>query len=174
MTTRDDLKELVSLGKKLGASDLALLCDISRQRVYQILGEENLQPVADGRKIKKYFPSPGYSRSPVCGPPVNIKTFRAGIASELLAMADLVSRGYFVYFPFNRFSPADILAITPSGKLVIIEVRIGRMAENGEIIFRKNGRSNALTKMGLTPTHYAVVLQNQPIHYVPPLKGTVV
>lgn len=60
-----------------------------------------------------------------------LSTGAIGALGELRACADLIERGYFVFRAVSPASPCDLIALSPSGLLLRIEVRCGARRVNG-------------------------------------------
>jgi hypothetical protein len=136
---------------------------ISRQRVHQIVTQEGL-------KVSKY--SNPLKRRPAAPPPqprikVGVSVGQvnhtvAGTIAEMLAAADLMARGWNVFFPLVRTTRCDLIAVSADGQRVRrIEVRSGR---------RSNGSVRYLKKEQASCDHYAVVIPDEPIAYDPPIE----
>jgi hypothetical protein len=98
------------------------------------------------------------------GVDVPVSAVTAGTISELLVAADLMARGYVVYFPLmKRTAHVDLIA-TPSNpdRLPLrIEVRSGTIGARGQVRYAKKADSRA--------DHHAVVMTGEPVHYKPEL-----
>lgn len=84
-----------------------------------------------------------------------------GTISELLAAADLLTRGYAVFRALSPACPSD-LAILKDGRLITVEVRTAYWNRaNNKLIYAKRA----------DPSHlYALVVGNK-VHYEPPLES---
>ena len=61
----------------------------------------------------------------------------SGAISELIACADLLHKGYYVFRTISANSPYDIIA-TKNGTILKIEVRTGTVLKNGKISVNKH------------------------------------
>jgi hypothetical protein len=79
----------------------------------------------------------------------------------MLAAADLMARGFAVYYPMARQKGYDLVAVDKKGRMLSIEVRSGRLTESGKPSFMKKVDSNA--------KHHAIVMTGHPVVYEPEL-----
>lgn len=78
----------------------------------------------------------------------------------MIAVADLLARGFKPYLPVVNQRSHDIIAVSPAGAVVTFEVRSGRR-DCGKLVY--NGGSKTRSD------HYAVVLAGEPVMYKPDL-----
>ena len=77
-------------------------------------------------KFQKQWPTGCHQPSKMNG--------RWGAAGELIAAADLLSKGFYPYTPKDAHSPFDLIALGESGKLYKVEVKRGRVSMNGAMV----------------------------------------
>lgn len=161
MTARDTLRALVEADPTLTQSQLATLLGVTRQRVSQLVR-------AEGLTVRKGPPGVG-ERSPANAPqsrvltggvPTPISHTVAGLIGELLTAADLMARGYTVFFPLSRTAVCDLVAIHRTGSVLTIEVRCAT---------RKGDRLVWSRKDSSLANHFALVVTGEPVSYEPPL-----
>ena len=151
MTSRDDLKALAEKG--ISASDSAREMGISRQRVYQLAREMGL-------KFRRERHG-GEPRLVTGGIPVSrVSPSVAGKISELLVAADLMARGWQVFFPVYSNKGHDIVAIK-NDKIITVEVRSGSKSKTGLVSCYKRPEDHS--------DHYGIVATGEPVHYEPAL-----
>jgi len=89
-----------------------------------------------------------------------VSTSTSGSISELMTAADLMTRGWKVFFPLFR-AHSDLIAQSPDGEVLKrIEVRSGSRKPDG---LRYTRRPSDRCE------HYAVVVAGEPVIYIPPL-----
>src|SRR5215831_13192242 len=126
LTTRQKIVELVKsdTDNKLTASDIARELGVSPQRVSQILQEEGLRVprYAITRHslsgVTNYERGPPMPRIITAVPFGRVTNAATGTVSELIAAADLLARGWNVFFPMVRVSKHDLIITDPTGKRV--------------------------------------------------------
>jgi hypothetical protein len=145
----------------LTAKALSEKFGVSRQRVYQLLKASGLKT---GNPYLIYRPRQAASPCPrllTGGVPVRISHSAAGTVSEMLVAADLLARGWHVFFPLVRTTRHDLIATSRDGcRLLRIEVRSG-IRRRGAVLFAK--KENAACD------HYGVVVTGEPTFYQPDL-----
>ena len=153
MTRRDDLKALAERG--ISASDSAREMGISRQRVYQLAREMGIEFRKERRTggCEPRLVTGGIAVSRV-NPSV------AGKISELLVAADLMARGWQVFFPVYSNKGHDIVAIK-NDKIITVEVRSGSKSKTGVISCFKRPEDHS--------DYYGIVVTGEPVHYEPAL-----
>lgn len=169
-TTRTEILGLLKQDPNLSASDLSTLCGVSRQRIYQVIGEHAGWKPADGRKRFKQYCQPPL-RVGNSSLPFMVTAGNAGQIAEFIVIADLLARGYISFYPFTRGAPFDLIAVSRKiGLVLIVEVRTGKRNDSGSLIFRRNEIQSSTLKKTFTPDHYAVVCFGEPVIYVPELR----
>ena len=156
----DKLRELVEQGKTSG--EIAEHFGISRQRVHQVAKREGIQlstpslgrPHMWGKRDKQV------SRIKISGDNHEISTKTSGCISEMLAAADLMARGWKVFFPINSHGHHDIVA-AKGDMLKSFEVRSGTKNKDFALRFRRDKE--------LRSDFYAVVIRDGPVEYEPDL-----
>lgn len=89
-----------------------------------------------------------------------VSTTTSGSISELMTAADLMTRGWKVFFPLFR-AHSDLIAQSPDGSVLKrIEVRGGKRGPKG-LTYKRNESDKC--------EHYAVVVAGDPVIYIPPL-----
>lgn len=155
---RIDIVKALAEDETLTAAKLAEMFGCSRQRVYQIARSEGLT-------VGRSRPNP---RIKIDGPMAGVSHSAAGTIGEMLAAADLLARGWSVFFPLVRTSKCDLIALSRDGRVSIrVEVRSGSV---------RNGKPRCLKKPDDVCDHYAVVLAGLPIVYqpdLPPSEGVI-
>lgn len=139
---------------------------VSRQRISQIYRSLGVDLAALRRSAaddaRTYSATP---RVVTGGVTLRETAVTVGHVSELLAAADLMSRGFQVFAPISQSrARVDLIAMDRSGACQRIEVRSGRRLPNGGLSFPKN-RGRRLPYVD----RYAVVLTGEPVRYVPAL-----
>lgn len=163
-TTREMIREIVSSEPHLNQSEIAARVGVSRERVRQIVSEEEF---AVPRGIRGVMPRQGrasripQSRVRTGGVVMPINHTTAGTISELLAAADLTARWYVVFFPLVRTAICDLVVIGLQGSVERIEVRSGHRYD-GRVVWSRPDASKSDRR--------AIVLSGEPVHYDPPLE----
>lgn len=159
-----DMDQFHGLVKQdLSAQEIAAQLGISRQRVYQLLSRA-------GISLKKIYRPRLSSRGPrkqmariVTGidqmNSPRISSGNSGRICELLVAADLMARGWKIFFPLNGHGPHDLIA---SKKYILksFEARAARRSKNGAILFKKDAERDR-------SDHYALVVRGEPVIYDP-------
>ena len=147
--------------ERLTPPEIAAQLGISRQRVYQILVEENVDYLTANRRHRlQRRISRNLARS--LGPDAAyVDRNTRGEISELLAAADLLSLGWKPYVPLFRNRGHDLI-VTKNRTVLSIEVRSA---------LRRKDRSIAASEFttGHRSDHFAFVLPDEPVIYKPPL-----
>ena len=146
------IRQAVSDNPNAWAAEIARVLGVSRQRVHQVCRDS-------GIKLPKAPPSPPFSRAN-CAAPARISPSVAGAVAEAIAIADLLSRGYKPYSPVVRQRSHDIIAVSPSGVVITIEVR-SAVRDVSRVHVPKSARDKS--------QHYALVLKDEPVVYKPDL-----
>lgn len=151
-TATEIVVRLVEADPSITVSALQQATGVSRQRVHQILRAKGLTAA----------PNPAVPRiEPRSGSMENICTSAVGSVSELLVAADLVARGWSVFFPLFR-ARCDLIASSwDAGVVRRFEVRSGKR-RNGTAAYQKT--SNDVCD------YYAIVISGEPITYEPELE----
>jgi len=89
-----------------------------------------------------------------------LSTRIVGQIAESLASVDLMARGYQVYRPIVDHRAYDLIAVTPDGDVITVEVRTGRILRNGSRSYIRAARLRADV--------YAVIIHGQQVSYDPP------
>lgn len=161
---RERIVALLKADPSLTQSELARRVGVSKQRVSQILYSAGLQAGsyqfprdANGRRITS--PPRIMVETGMDIDPVNATV--AGTIAELVVAADLLARGWQVFFPMVRTTKCDLLATDKTGERVIrVEVRSGRRVGESITFLRKDKA---------VCDHYAIVLPREPVTYKPEL-----
>lgn len=147
--------------KALTTADLAAAFGCSRQYIHAVLGAAGMKAAIPKRVWlpRKASPPPSSRVTPEGGG-VQISSSATGSVSELLVAADLMSRGWSVFFPLYR-ARSDLIATSKNGETIKrFEVRSGKRRA-GEMVYARKPTD--------AQDHYAVVLPGEPVKYVPPL-----
>jgi hypothetical protein len=160
-----DVDRLRELAIDMTAAEAAKAMNVSRQRIYQVARREGI------RFCKApYVPKIGKRRgrakqvsrvitggvSEVVG-----DTRVSGRICELLVAADLVARGWKVFFPMNMNGPHDLVA-SKGDKLRSFEVRAAKRLKSGKSSFRRDDKCAS--------DFYALVIRGEPVEYEPELR----
>ena len=94
--------------------------------------------------------------------PCAINSTAAGRVSELLVAADLIARGWHVFFPLDYRKGHDLIACG-NGRIVSFEVRSGHRGKTGRLCFQRNHIMRS--------DHYAVAVTGEPVAYEPALEN---
>lgn len=145
----------------LTTADLATEFQCSRQYVHSVLRAADMRAAVPKRVWLPRGPAPlPKSRVIPAGGGVQISHSATGSVSELLVAADLMARGWSVFFPLYR-ARSDLIATSSDGQTVKrFEVRSGK--RKGEVLVYNRKPTDA-------QDHYAVVMAGEPVVYVPPL-----
>jgi hypothetical protein len=163
-TTRQRIIGLVKadVDKELTASDIARQLGVSPQRVGQILKEENLRVPRYATAYRPAERRPPAPRIITAVPFGHVTNAATGTVSELIAAADLLARGWNVFFPMTRTSKHDLIITDRDGERVLrIEVKSGYRKASGALQFQKQSKANC--------DHYAIVVTGEPVNYQPEL-----
>lgn len=165
MSTIDEIRRLLGERPGMTATELAQATGVSRQRVHQLLQKHNLpygKWVRAAPRVSGGVPE-YVTRWQVGVGRVSMPPTRVGTISELLVAADLLARGWFVFVPLARtVEIVDLVAVSADGEVVKrIEVKTGTKKPDGGISYNRNSTS-ALD-------HYAVVVDQEPVIYIPPI-----
>lgn len=164
MVDRNIFKSLVESGTRAG--DIGRELGITRQRVHQLAKQMGLAlppPPKVVRSPTEYKPISYKSRAPLVmtgGVHTHLNSKVAGKIAELLVAADLMARGWQIYFPLNPNSHCDLVA-TLNDDIISFEVRSAYRTKAGALVYNK--------KLHSTAKHYALVITGEPIEYLPHL-----
>ena len=151
-STAGRIRAVIEKTPNMSAAEVADALGVSRQRVHQVC-------IAAGIKLPR-----GERRRPepriACAAGVPISHTVAGAIAEAIVVADLLARGCKPYTPVVRQRSHDIIAVTPSGAVVTIEVRSAR---------RDAGKLSVPRKRSDQSQHYALVVPGESVAYYPPL-----
>lgn len=161
---RERIVALLKADPSLTVSELGRRVGVSKQRVSQILYSAGLQAGAyqvrrdaNGKLIK----SPPRIMVETGADVDAVSATVAGTIAELVVAADLMARGWQVFFPIVRTTKCDLLATDKTGERVIrVEVRSGRRVGEAITFYKK---VNAVCD------HYAIVIPGEPVTYKPEL-----
>lgn len=178
MTARQCVMDAIRSGKALSVQDIADLCDVSRQRVHEILRQEDLRAPIDGRSVRQWAPlrtqevverEAASIRQPARTGGIKQGTQITGTISEMLVCADLLARGFYPFRPVVRNrSIYDVLAVRKHDALVLrIEVKTGNRS-GSDLVYRRSSLNKIRNAAG-EPDHYAVVARGDPVKYIPDL-----
>lgn len=162
---RERIVALLKADPSLTQSELARRVGVTKQRVSQLVKKVGLQAGVyekprdlNGERIPAGPPRIMVQTSVDTGP---VNATVAGTIAELVVAADLLARGWQVFFPMVRTTKCDLLATDKTGERVIrVEVRSGRRV--GESI-------TFLKKDKAVCDHYAIVVPREPVTYKPEL-----
>ncbi len=146
------------------ARQIAEAIGITKTRVYQIAKSYGIGIVTPLRpeKAPKEFvpkvPKPAVARVITGGVSSPLNTTIVGTISEVLAAADLMSRGWGVYMPLVRHRGFDLLC-EKEGKIIKVEVRSAHRTLEGKVTFGKSLYDRADV--------YALVTTGDPVSYSP-------
>ncbi len=165
MTRVDELRKLMQDEPNLTADEAATRMGVSRQRVYQLRDRAGVtfrrvyaRPYAPRDTHNKRGPESRVITGGVSHP---VSASVAGKIGEMLVAADLMARGYVVFFPLYTRALCDLVALDSRGKALRVEVRCGHKKQSGAVSFtRKSVKDSDI---------YAVVMTGEPVHYDPPL-----
>jgi len=153
--TRERIRELIQSEPMLNMSDIAARVGVSRERVRQIVRQEALGITTGQHGVVARQPDVVTG-----GVSMRVGSTAIGTIGELLAAADLVSRGFMVFFPLIRTAACDLITLTRQGLMERIEVRCGKRL-NGGLKYSKLGDRSACDR-------YAIVVTGEPVAYSPP------
>lgn len=158
-TTREKLRESLASNPDQSITELSVATSVSRQRVHQIVKAEGWE-LKDRRTRKSREDKPHV----LVGVPSGLLSHSgAGTMAELLAAADLIARGWFVFFPLVRTTKCDLIALSKDGtKTRRIEVRAGRRMGR-KVTFQKKDESLS--------DHHAVVVAGESIVFEPEIEN---
>lgn len=164
MTTAEKIMALAESQPGISASQVAAELGISRQRVYSAcrlagIKLKSAYPVSD-RRNPAHTPKPRVITGGVETP---ISHTVCGSISEILTAADLMARGYKPYMPIVRQRSHDIIAVTPSGAVITVEVRSGKPKASG------HGYTFGPKCADMISMYYAIVITGRPVEYRPDL-----
>lgn len=162
MKTIDKILALQAENPDVTNSEAAEALGLSRQRVSMECKKAGvILRRAYGRGAIKSAPEP---RVITGGVPSVVSHTVCGTISELLVAADLMARGYKPYMPLVRQRGHDLIAVSPGGEILTIEVKSGKARATGEgySYLHKGERQNQ-------STHYAIVITGSPVVYEPEL-----
>lgn len=161
-TTRDRLRELVQAEPLLNMSQLAARLGVSRERVRQLVRQEGLAVPKGHVGLTPTPRRPPTPRVITGGVPVRLSATIVGTIGEMLAAADLMARGFMVFFPLTRTGACDLITLARHGATERIEVRCGH--RNGDrLVWGQADRSRSDRR--------AIVLTGEPVRYEPPFEG---
>jgi hypothetical protein len=163
MKTIDKILELQAENPDITNSQAAEALGLSRQRV-------SLECTKAGVVLSRAYKGPRRNHADpkarviTGGIPTRISHTVCGTISELLVAADLMARGYKPYMPLVRQRSHDIIAVTPSGKVLTFEVRSGKHKADGtgHTILKRN-------ESLVVSDYFAVVMTGEPVVYEPEL-----
>lgn len=166
-TVRDQIKTLLAEFPYLNLAALSRQTGVSRQRIHQIVKSEGITLKKWGNEPENL---PRNHKTP-CQPRIAptegggpVSQVASGTIGELLAAADLMARGWLVFFPFMQTGRCDLVAISQDGKRVRrIEVRTGHRGPGGQPRYRKSSER-------AVSDHYAIVFAGEPVFYEPPIE----
>ncbi len=164
-STRERVIALVQQSPHLNQTEIAERVGATRQRVSQIIAEEQLnvprgkrgvaprpkttapgdQPILDRNALPAYLAEAG------------------GPIAVLVTAADLMSRGYTVYLPVAPAAAADLVAIDARGKVRRVSVQQAKRTAGNRLQY-------TYPKPGDVDTH-ALILTDEPVRYEPALRG---
>lgn len=153
LSQRARVRELI---KSMLPAEVASELGISRQRVYQILVDEDIDYLTLNRQIRLKRRDVGRILQSD-----HLDKHARGSISELQVAADLLELGWRVYVPLIRNHGYDIIA-TKYATLITIEVRSARRRRGGSVV---TNRAKAI----YPAHHFAFVFPDEPILYDPPL-----
>lgn len=151
----------VKTAKNLTTTDLTEEFECSRQYIHSVLRQAGMKAASPVRVwLPRKAAPPPKARVVPSAHARPISHSMVGSVSELLVAADLMARGWSVFFPLYR-ARADLIATSKDGRKVLrFEVRSARRVE-GKVVF------------GRKPTdecdHYALALADEPVLYEPEL-----
>lgn len=173
MDSREHIKTLHADYPDASLAEVARVVGVSRERVRQIANSEGLQfgqPSIDryGREhTHQHIPtSPRRAPEPALrtgGVAVTLSHTAVGTVGELLVAADLIARGWSVFWPLVRTPRCDLLVLSPDGSQVErIEVRTARRL-GSEVRYARPDTSRSDRR--------AIVITGEPVRYSPPHDG---
>lgn len=154
VSTRDAVIAKLRENPQWSFAALARELGVSRERVRQLADSEGIQQPRVKRAYKHE------SRVVVDGEGAPLNAVTNGTIGELLAAADLMARGYAVFWPLTRQTKCDLVITSKDGTRVErIEVRCAR-ANGDHVAFHPKDN----------PIHerYALIVTGKPVQYVPP------
>lgn len=164
-TTRERVVALVRDEPHLNQTEIAERIGISRQRVAQIVADEELDVPRGPRGVASRKRAAAATPALAERPDDAIPQYLAGAGGTiavLIAAADLMARGFSVFYPLTQSAPCDLVAIDRNGKVERIDVTKARRA-GGEIRYDDPDRSKADRR--------ALILTDEPVRYEPALRG---
>lgn len=162
--TRARLADELTNDPTLSMEELVAKLGVSRQRIYVLLREAGLKAGKSKRIRPRRPPAPPPTpRLAIDGVIGTISSSAAGAVSEVIAAADLLARGWHVFFPLVRSRRCDLIALSPDGlQTRRIEVRSGKRVGGG-LLYNKKPTD--------TCDHYAIVLINEPVLFLPEIES---
>lgn len=158
LTQRAKVRELIG---HLSPAEIGTRLGISRQRVYQILSDEEIDylPLNRQQRLHRRI-SRNLARS--LGPDAaHVDRHTRGAISELLVAADLLALGWKPYVPLFRNHGHDIIA-SKNSIMITIEVRSALRRQDASV-------SASNFTRGRLVDHFAFVLPDEPVIYKPEL-----
>lgn len=172
----EDIISLTAQGKT--APQIAKIIGITKSRVYQLAQNRGFSLV-DGRKVwaeilksrrenhvKRSGIDIGGDKPPVPssvttgGIVSSLNTTTTGTIAEILAAADLMSRGWQVYIPLVRHRGHDLIC-SKGTRLMTVEVRSAHRGITNNLVFGRKNTDKSET--------YALVITGEQVVYVPAL-----
>lgn len=154
-TTSDQIAALIANDPTLTARQISLALNISRQAVYQHVRALGLKVAAGGGNTPQIVVSDGAVAT-------TLSPTTTGTVAELLVAADLIARGWRVFFPLTRQATCDLIVLPRNGmKSLRIEVKPG-FREGGSRLVYTPGQPYFLD-------HHAIVVRGEPVIYEPDL-----
>lgn len=161
-TTREAILRINKANPHLNLSDIARQVGVSRERVRQIVNEHNLE-VRKSQTGIMIGTAPPEARIVTRGTPVLLSHSSSGTIGELMAAADLLARGFSVFFPLVRTGACDLITLSRDGSVERIEVRCGKRKKKG-LIQVSFGDSSKYDRRAIVPI-------GEPVLYRPPFPG---
>jgi DNA invertase Pin-like site-specific DNA recombinase len=158
LTQRAKVRELI---EHLSPTEIGTRLGISRQRVYQILSDEEMDylPLRREQRQRRRV-SRNLARH--LGPAIAyVDRSTRGAISELLVAADLLALGWKPYVPLFRNHGHDLIA-TKSAMTITVEVRSAPRAKDASI-------AASIYTPGRRSDHFAFVMPDEPVIYKPEL-----
>lgn len=158
MAIAQQIVDMAAAGKT--AREIARALNVSRQRIYQVADAHGLTLPSGRHPLDGRRPPPPKARIVTGGIVQPISHSTAGTIAELLAAADLMARGWQVFFPLVRSTGHDLIGCR-GAELVTVEVRSAIRNAAGAIVFNKKTTSKS--------DHHAYVVTGEIVTYKPEL-----
>lgn len=157
-STRERIIALVKQEPHLNQSEIAERVGVKRQRVSQIIADEELNVPRGKRGVAPRARATEPTRAPSSDALPAHLAAAGGMVGVLIAAADMMARGFTVFLPVTQTAPCDFLAMDAKGKVERVSVRKARRA--GEEIRYDDPIRGGTDRR-------ALLLTDEPVRYEP-------